>query len=96
VDKTEILARLRELKSELHKRYKVNDIGLFGSFARTEEHESSDIDILVEFEKGADLLDFVALADFLEESLGRQVDLVTKNALRPEMRDRISLEASMA
>lgn len=93
--KVDILGTLRQLKGELCDRYKVKEIGLFGSFVRADEYEASDIDILVEFKEGADLFDFVALADFLEERLGRKVDLVTRRAVRPEMRDAISEEVSM-
>ena len=91
----QILETLKELKEELGNRYKVRDVGLFGSFVRSQESETSDVDILVEFEQGADLLDLVALGDFLEEKLGRKVDLVTKKALRPEIRDRVIREVAM-
>ncbi|MCG2796297.1 MAG: nucleotidyltransferase family protein [Actinomycetia bacterium] len=93
--KSDILETLRQSKGELCDRYKVKEIGLFGSFARADEYEASDIDILVEFNEGADLFDFVALGDFLEERLGRKVDLVTRRAIRPEMRDTIAEEVSM-
>jgi len=91
----QILETLEELKEEIGNRYKVRDIGLFGSFVRSQESEESDVDILVEFEQGADLLDLVGLGDFLEEKLGRKVDLVTKRALRPEIRDRVIREVAM-
>ena len=93
--KDEILLKLRELKAEIHSRHKVRSVGLFGSFARGESSESSDVDILVEFEEGADLFDFVALAQFLEDYLGRKVDLVTVRALREEIRDEVLNEAAM-
>jgi hypothetical protein len=91
----QILGILKELKEEIGNRYKVRDIGIFGSFVRSQESEASDVDILVEFEQGADLLDLVALGDFLEEKLGRKVDLVTKRALRPEIRDQVIREVVM-
>jgi uncharacterized protein len=91
----QILETLEELKEETGNRYKVRQMGLFGSFVRSEESETSDVDILVEFEEGADLLDLVGLGDFLEEKLGRKVDLVTKKALRPEIRDRVIREVAM-
>lgn len=94
-EREQILETLEELKEEVGNRYKVRRIGLFGSFVRSQESETSDVDILVEFEQGADLLDLVALGDFLEEKLGRKVDLVTKKALRPEIRDRVIREVAM-
>ena len=81
-----LLARLRALKPEVAARYKVKEIGLFGSFVRGEQREVSDIDLLAEFDQGADLLDLVGLALFLEGELGRRVDVVPKRALREELR----------
>lgn len=84
-----ILQELRELKPTIHERYKVKEIGVFGSFAREEHKEHSDLDLLVEFEEGADLFDLVGLGQFLEERMGRPVDLVTKRALRAEIREQV-------
>ncbi len=82
----EILAKLKALKPELQRRYKVREIGLFGSWVRGEQHERSDIDILVEFEEGADLFDWIGLELYLEEAFGCPVDVVPRKALRPELR----------
>lgn len=75
---------LRRNKPELERRYGVTRIGVFGSYARQEEDEDSDIDILVELSEplGWELLD---LQDHLEFLLGRNVDLVTTKALRDEL-----------
>jgi len=65
------------------KKYGVKRIGLFGSFARGEQGEGSDIDILVEFEEGKATLDnFMDLAYFLERSLGKDVDLITLEGVK--------------
>ena len=64
------------------KQNQVKEIGLFGSFARNEMKESSDIDILVEYKRGTTLLDIVRMKQELNELLGRKVDLVSKNAVR--------------
>jgi predicted nucleotidyltransferase len=88
----DLVAKLQSLKTESEARYKVREMGLFGSFARGEQGESSDIDILVDFENTADLFDLVGLALFLEEKLGRKVDVVTKNALRVEIRESVFSE----
>ena len=86
MDVHEILAKLKALKPELQRRYKVREIGLFGSWVRGEQHERSDIDVLVDFEEGADLFDWIGLALYLEEALGSPVDVVSRKALRPELR----------
>ncbi|MBL8188491.1 MAG: nucleotidyltransferase family protein [Acidobacteria bacterium] len=91
--KTEtILAKLNELKPLIAARYKAREIGLFGSFARGEQHEGSDIDLLVDFEDSADLFDMVGLSDYLEEALKQKVDVVPKRALREELREAILRE----
>jgi uncharacterized protein len=85
----EILDLLKSIKSDLTARYKVRSIGIFGSFARREGRADSDVDILVDFKEGADLFDLIELSEYLEEKIGRHVDLATPRALRPEMRDGI-------
>ena len=91
----EILQKLAELKPQVQARYKATQIGLFGSFIRREQDQASDVDLLVDFEEGADLFDFVGLASFLEEQLQRKVDLVTRRALRPELREQILEQVEM-
>ena len=93
MDTKELLGKLRELKPTILADYKAKDIGLFGSFVRGEQSESSDIDVLVEFEEGADLFDLVGLGQYLEEVLQRKVDVVPKRAIRPELRESILQEA---
>ncbi len=89
----DVLEQLRKLKPEVASLYKVREMELFGSFVRGEQKSSSDVDILVEFEEGADLFDMVGLMLFLEEKLGRKVDVVPKRALRKELRDDVLREA---
>lgn len=88
MDKKDLKEKIRELKPVLEKKYKVKSIGLFGSFARDEANEDSDIDILVEF-SGNIGWEFIDLKEFLEESLEREVDLVTIEALKPELKEDI-------
>jgi predicted nucleotidyltransferase len=73
-------------------RYGVKRVGLFGSYVRGEMREDSDIDILVEIEKDISLLDFVGLKLEIEEMLGRKVDLVEYNTIKPLLRERILKE----
>jgi predicted nucleotidyltransferase len=87
-----VLGRLDELLPELKRSYRVKEIGLFGSVVRDEYNEGSDIDFLVEFEKGADLFDLSALGIFLEEEFGSKVDIVSKRAVRDELKSRIFSE----
>jgi len=70
-------------------RYGVKRVGLFGSRVRGEMREDSDIDILVEIEKDISLLDFVGIKLEIEEALGRKIDLVEYNTIKPLLRERI-------
>jgi predicted nucleotidyltransferase len=88
----EIILKLKKKKSAL-KEFGVRSMALFGSFARGEAKRTSDIDILVEFDRPVGLFEFARLKLYLEEMLGRKVDLVTPEALRNEMRDEILREA---
>jgi len=82
-DKQEIFTLLAENESQLQ-RLGVRRCGLFGSFARGEQGEQSDVDILVEFEEGRKTFDnFMGLAFFLEDLFGRKVDLLTPESLSP-------------
>jgi predicted nucleotidyltransferase len=92
----EIIAKLRALKAELARESHVAAIAVFGSVARDEAREDSDIDILVEFDKVPDIFSFLRLQDQLSERLGKRVDLVTKRGLHPALRDRILEEAVYA
>ena len=85
-NKEDILKILKNLKEDLKKQYKVKKLGLFGSYTNDEQNETSDIEILVEFEEGADLIDFSGLALFLEEQFNEKVDFVPKNAIKEELR----------
>jgi uncharacterized protein len=69
-------------KKELENKYKVNKIAIFGSFVRDEQIERSDIDILVDLEEPIGLL-FVHLSNYLEVILETKIDLITKDAIKP-------------
>ena len=85
----QILESLQSLKHEVHKRYKAELKGIFGSYTRDEARKDSDIDILVEFRKGATLLDLTGLGNFLEGKIGRKIDVVSQRAVRKELRSSI-------
>ena len=84
--KSEIISKLKEIKPFLYKEYSVKEIGLFGSFVNETNNEESDIDILVEFEQSPGWR-FFSLELYLEKIFGRKIDLVTKNALKDQMKN---------
>jgi len=88
----EIKTILQQHKEELRAKYKVKEIGVFGSYVRGQQKKQSDIDILVEFEVVPGLLKFIELEDYLSELLGIKVDLVRKSSIREELRDTILQE----
>jgi len=81
----EIKQKLIELKPILKEKYKIKEIGIFGSYIKGKQTKRSDLDILVEFEKDAEvgLLKLINLENFLSETLGVKVDLVVKRTLKP-------------
>lgn len=91
-----ILDKLIEEQSLLKKEYKVKTIGIFGSYARDEQTETSDIDVLVEFESPIGFFKFIKLEDYLSEKLGIKVDLVTPDALKPLIKSNIMEETVYA
>ena len=81
-----ILDLLNKHRDEFMHRFGARHLALFGSAARDELREDSDIDVLVEFEGPATFDGYVGLADYLEQLLGRRVDLVTEKGLKPRAR----------
>ncbi|MDH5203864.1 MAG: nucleotidyltransferase family protein, partial [Nitrospirota bacterium] len=80
-------------KAELEEKYKVSEIGIFGSFVRGSQKKRSDIDILVDFGELPDIFLLIDLEDYLRKILKKKVDLVRKGAIRPELKEIISKEA---
>ena len=87
------LALLRTHKPELVERFGVADLALFGSAVRDDALPTSDIDILVRFDGPANSERYFGVQFYLEDLLGRPVDLVTDKALRPEFRPYVEAEA---
>jgi hypothetical protein len=77
---------------EICRKNDVSKIGVFGSMARGEAGEASDIDLLVEFSRRKSLLALVSLERIISAALGRKVDLLTEAAISPYLRDRIKNE----
>jgi predicted nucleotidyltransferase len=73
---------IKELKPELEKKFHVSSIGIFGSVVRNDFSENSDVDIIVDFSQPIGI-EFIDLADLLEEKFYKQVDLVSKKGIKP-------------
>ena len=86
MNRDEVLGLLREHKATLAQRFGVTDLSLFGSFARDQATGDSDIDLLVQFDGPATSKQYFGMQFYIEDLLGRRVDLVTENALRAELR----------
>lgn len=93
--KNDILNKLSDLKPILSRDYAVKQIGLFGSFSDDSNTDESDIDLLVEFERPIGWK-FFSLEIYLESIFGRKIDLVTKNALKEQIKDRILKQVKYA
>jgi uncharacterized protein len=92
-DISELLQKLRALSSHLKEAYQVDTLQAFGSYVRGEEETSSDLDILVTFSETPSLLEFVALENYLSDTLGVKVDLVMRSALKEPLQPIILAEA---
>lgn len=81
----EIRTTLRHLGSRISVEFRAEIIGFFGSRARGDAAEESDLDVLVRFREAANLYDLIGLADLLEEVVGCKVDVVSVRALQKEL-----------
>lgn len=88
----EIKEILSKSKPMVQEKYKVKELGIFGSYVRGEQNESSDVDILIAFEKAPSLLKFIELENYLTETIGIPVDLVIKQVLKPRIGENILAE----
>jgi len=86
----EVKKKLESNKVHMQRFFHVKEIGLFGSLIKGVQTKKSDIDVLVEFEKGhKDLFNYMRLKHYLEEMLGKEIDLVIRGALKPRVREKI-------
>jgi hypothetical protein len=81
----EIESILKDQKPTLKRRFKVKEIGIFGSFVRGEQKDTSDLDLLIDFEEPIGLIQYVGLQNYLSDKIGEKVDLVTKSGLKPRI-----------
>lgn len=84
--------QLKEAKEELRRNYKAEVKGIFGSYARGDYNADSDLDLLVDFDAGASLFDLVGVQLYFEDKFGFKVDVVSRRALRAEIRDTVLKE----
>ncbi|MCI0450287.1 MAG: nucleotidyltransferase family protein [Chlorobi bacterium] len=80
---SDIISKIKKAKPSLATKYKVSKIGVFGSYVKNEQRPESDVDIMVEFSEPIGL-DFVMLAEELENILNEKVDLVSRKAIKPK------------
>ncbi len=85
----EVKEILQKHKDEIVQKYKVKELGIFGSFVRGEQEKMSDVDVLVEYYELPGLLEFIDLEIYIEKLLRKKVDLVEKEGIRPELKKRI-------
>ncbi|MBF0559951.1 MAG: nucleotidyltransferase family protein [Nitrospirae bacterium] len=88
----EIKTILRNHKYEVIQKYKISELGIFGSFVRGEQKRRSDIDIIVDFYEIPDLFKFIELERYLQRLLNTKVDLVDKQGIKPQLKDIILKE----
>ncbi|MCP4142880.1 MAG: nucleotidyltransferase family protein [Chloroflexi bacterium] len=88
-----LLEKIKEVYPQIEKKYHINSLEVFGSFLRGEEKEGSDLDLLITFSETPGLFGFVALENYLSDTVGVKVDLVMKDSLKPNIGERILAEA---
>ncbi len=93
MNRDEVLKQLAACKGELAHRFGVTRLALFGSVVRDSANADSDVDILVSFDGPATSARYFGVQFYLEDLIGRRVDLVTDKALRPELRPYVEREA---
>ena len=86
---TKIQSTIAAETDEIRRRFKAEIKGIFGSYARGDFHADSYLDLLMDFDEGANLFDLVGLQHFLEEKLGCKVELVSRRSLHEELRTSI-------
>lgn len=88
----EIKQILSDQKLWLCETYQITELGIFGSYARGEQTQDSDVDVLIDYETAPTLFELVNLRDYLRNLIGIRVDIVTKNGLKPRIRERVLSE----
>lgn len=84
INKSEILNILTGKKEELQQKYPISELALFGSYARGDNKEDSDIDILIDFYDSIDGFQYIRIAHELEDALNRKIDLVSRKGVKKQ------------
>lgn len=87
MNKEEIRKKITSQLPLLRQKYNVKRLGIFGSVVRDQQRKGSDLDMLVEFTSPIGFFDFIRLENFLTNTLDQKVDLVSKKALKPAIKD---------
>lgn len=93
MNKQQVIDLLKSVKPDLVERFGIDRIAVFGSVARNEANKDSDVDILVFFSEKVNSQNFFGLQFYLEDQLQTQIDLVTENAVREELKSHIIKDA---
>ena len=91
--RNDVILILQKERQELVDRYNISALSVFGSVARDDARQDSDVDILVEFSQPVGLFQFIELQQKLEALLGSNVDLGTPRSLKPRIKERVMQEA---
>lgn len=83
---------LKQQEEVFRQRYRITQVGIFGSYARGEQTATSDVDVLVDYEQAPPLSKLVELREYLSDLLGVPVDVVTKKGLKPRIREQVLAE----
>jgi predicted nucleotidyltransferase len=89
MNRSDVLRLLSENAAEMRERFQTEKLALFGSAARDELRDDSDVDVLVQFQDGSTADRYFGLKDYLEALLQRRVDLVTESGLKPRARSHV-------
>jgi hypothetical protein len=93
VDRAEAIRILAGHQQKLRDRFSVTSVRLFGSVARDEASESSDVDVLIDFHLTPSLFGFLRLQEYLQKLLGAKVDLVTESGIKERARHQVEKDA---
>ncbi len=93
MQRDDVLKVLTDHRQEVQQQFGVKSLRLFGSVARDEATETSDVDVLVTFARPVGLFGLCALTDYLEQLLGCTVDVGTLDSLKPRIRARVLAES---
>jgi hypothetical protein len=83
---------LKQQEDVFRQRYRITEVGIFGSYARGEQTATSDVDVLVDYEQAPPLSKLVELREYLSDLVGVPVDVVTKRGLKPRIREKVLAE----